>query len=159
ERDMLLISVEELHSPKFLIAEKVLLSGAATGESVPLHVVGYADVLGERIIESGMSGCSGDDRREVRREFFRRCPLIESRVRTTPHRSLAVAVRLLCKPLDQVVSVPWIIYKRLEFAARISAAANIDERECIAMRCEVSPAGVVAIGNIGSKSEDDWRLW
>src|SRR5436309_8582493 len=105
-----------------------------------------------------MSGCSGDDRHEVRREFFRRCPLIESRVRTTPHRNLAVTKWLLCKPLDQVVSVPSVVYKRLELAAGISAAANIDERECIAMRCEVSPAGVVAIGNIGSESEDDRRL-
>ena len=105
-----------------------------------------------------MSGCSGDDRREVRREFFRRCPLIESCIGAAPHRNLAVAVRLLCKPLDQVVSIPWIIYKRLEFAAGISATANIDEGECIAMRCEVSPAGVVAIGNIGSESEDDRRL-
>src|SRR6266508_444889 len=142
---MILISVEDLRSPKFLITEEILLSGAATGESVPLHVVGYTDVLGRGIIETGMSGCSGDDRREVRREFFRCRPLIESRVRTAPHRNLAVAVRLFCEPLDQVVSVPGIIYKRLEFTARISAAKNIQERKCISMRCEVTASCVVRI--------------
>src|SRR4030095_15209802 len=152
---MFLVSVEELRSPKFLIAEKVLLSSAATRESVPLHVVGYTDVLGRRIIETGMSGCSGDDRREVRREFFRCRPLIKSRVGTTPHRNLAVAVRLFCEPLDQVVSIPCIIYKRLEFAAGISATANIDECKCIAMRCEVSCARVVTIRDVGRQREDD----
>src|SRR5215475_6665203 len=40
KRDMFLVSVEELRSPKFLIIEEILLSGAATGEGVPLDVVG-----------------------------------------------------------------------------------------------------------------------
>ena len=92
-----------------------------------------------------MSGRSGNDGRQVRRQFFRRCPLIESRVQTTPHRYFAVAERLFCKPLDQVVPVRRIIYKRLEFAAGISAAANVDERECIAMRCKICAARVIAI--------------
>src|SRR4029453_17718776 len=152
------VGVEELRSPKFLITEKVLLSGTTTGESVPLHVVGYTDVLGERIIESGMSGCSGDDRREMRWQFFSRCPLIKSRVRTAPHRDFAVAKWLFCKPFDQVVPVPRIIYKRLEFAAGISAAANIDECKCISVRCEVSSARMVTVRDVGRECEDHRRL-
>src|SRR4030095_16934899 len=92
------------------------------------------------------------------REFFRRCPLIKSRVRPAPHRYFAVAKWLFCKPLDQVVPVPWIICKRLEFAAGISATANGDERECVAMRCKICAARVIAIRDIRCQCEDDRRL-
>src|ERR1700720_4798054 len=105
-----------------------------------------------------MSGGGGKKRRQMWRKFFRSCPLIESRIRTAPHRYLAVAVRLFCEPLNQVVPVPWIIYKRLEFASGISSTADIDERKCIAMRCEVSSARVVAVRDVGRQCEDDWRL-
>src|SRR4029453_8277372 len=102
-----------------------------------------------------MSGCGRNNRHQVWRELFRSCPLIESRVRTAPHRNLAVAVRLFCEPFDQVVPVPWIIYKRLEFTAGISATANIDKRECVSMRCEVSSARMVTVGDVGRECEDE----
>src|SRR5215469_13037684 len=104
-----------------------------------------------------MSSCSGDNRRQVWREFFRCRPLIESRVGTAPHRNFAIAKWLFCEPFDQIVPVPWVIYKRLEFAARISATANIDERKRIAMRCEVSSARVVTVRDVRRQCEDDRR--
>src|SRR5438552_18281121 len=105
-----------------------------------------------------MSGCGRNNRRQVWRKFFRGRPLIESRVGTAPHRDLAVAVRLFCEPLDNVVPIPWIIYKRLKFAAGISTTANIDQRKCIAIRCEVSSAWVVTVRDVGRECEDHRRL-
>ena len=78
-----------------------------------------------------MRGGSGHDCRQMRRKFLRRCPLIEARIRTAPHRHFAVAEWLLRQPLDHVVPVARFICERLELAAGISAAANIDEREHI----------------------------
>src|SRR5581483_179536 len=156
---MFLIGIEKLGSPEFLISEEIVLSSAATRESEPLHVIGETDVFGGRIIETGMSRCSGNNCRQVRWEFFRRCPLIKPRVRTAPHRNFAVAIRLFCEPLDQVVSIPWIIYKRLEFAGGISATTNVDKQECIAMQCEVRSTRVVTIRDVRRQREDHWRLW
>src|SRR5262245_23239048 len=137
---MFLVSLQEFCPPEFLITKKVTLSRATARERVPLHVVAQADILGERIIETRMSSCGWNDGRQLGREFFRHCPLIEYRVRTTPHRNFAVTQWLFCEPLYYVVSISCLIYKRLEFAAGISATANIDERECVAMRREVSAA-------------------
>src|SRR5882724_6019747 len=129
KRDVLLVSVQEFCAPEFLIGEKVLLSGATTGEREPLHVVGFAHIMVRRIIERWMGGCGGNDRREMWREFFRRRPLIESRVGTAPHRDFAVAERLFCQPLYGIVPIARLICKRFELATGVSAAANIDERE------------------------------
>ena len=78
-----------------------------------------------------MRGGSGHDCRQMRRKFLRRCPLIEARIRTAPHGHFAVTEWLLRQPLNHVVSVARFICERLELAAGIAAAANIDEREHI----------------------------
>src|SRR5438034_10157873 len=79
------------------------------------------------------------------RGFFRCSPLVEPRVRPTPHRDFTVAERLLRKPLDDVVTVARFICKWLKVAAGISTTADIHERERITMRREVGAAGVIGI--------------
>src|SRR2546430_14171153 len=101
-----------------------------------------------------MSSCSGNDCRQMWREFLRRRPLIESCVGTAPHCKLAIAKRLLGKPLNDVVAVARIVCKRFELAAGISATANIDKRECVSMRCEVSASCVVRICDVRRECED-----
>ena len=128
---MLLVSIEKFCAPEFLIAKKIILRGVAAGEREPLHVVRHTDVVGGWIIQAGMRGGSRHDCRQMRRKFLRRCPLIEARIRTAPHRHFAVTKWLLRQPLNHVVSVVRFICERLELAAGIAAAANIDEREHI----------------------------
>ena len=78
-----------------------------------------------------MRGGSRHDCRQMWRKFLRRCPLIEACIRTAPHGDLAVTEWLFRQPLNHVVSVARFICERLELAAGIAAAANIDEREHI----------------------------
>ena len=78
-----------------------------------------------------MSGCSGNDCRQMGREFLRGRPLVESCVGTAPHCNLAVAKRLRGQPLDDVVPIVRVVRKRFELTAGISATPNIDKRECV----------------------------
>ena len=128
---MFLVSLEEFRAPKFLIAEKIVLGGASTGVSEPLHIVGFPDVIERGIIQGRMRRRCRDDGGEMRRKFFGGRPLIKASIGTTPHRDLAVAERLSCKPLDNVVAIARFICERLKLTTGISAAANIDKRECI----------------------------
>ena len=64
---MFFVGVEKLGAPKFLIGKKILLSGAAGGESKPLHVVSFADVVVGGVIEWRMSGSGGHDCGKMRR--------------------------------------------------------------------------------------------
>src|SRR5215469_17100620 len=100
-------------------------------EREPLHVVSHSDVIVRWVIQTGMRGGSGHDRRQMRRKFLRRCPLIEARIRPAPHGHFAVTKRLLRQPLNYVMSIARFICERLEVPAGIAAAANIDEREPI----------------------------
>ena len=142
---MLLVSVQKFCAPEFLIAKKVVLCRVTAGEREPLHVISQSNVVIRGIIEARMGGRRRNNRRQMRREFLRGGPLIEPRVRTAPHRDLAVAKRLLRQPFDNVVSVARLIGKWFEFAAGISTAAYIDERENVTMRCEVGATGVVGV--------------
>src|SRR6478752_1947015 len=126
---MLLVSVQKLFAPEFLIGKKIVLWSSPAGEREPLHVVTHPDVAVEWKIQTGMRCGSGNDRRQMRWKFLRRCPLIKPRVRTAPHGHFAVTEWLLRQPLDHVVSVARFIRKGLELTAGIAATANIHERE------------------------------
>ena len=152
---MLFVGIEKFRAPKLRIAEKILLSGAAAGGGEPLDVVEIADVVERWIIKAGMRRGRGHDRRQVRRKLFCRCPLIESSIGTAPHRDFSVTERLLREPFDDVVTIARFIGKRLKVAAGISATANIDEREHVAVRREVSSARMIAVGDVGGQCEDD----
>src|SRR5215831_5455992 len=119
---VLLIRIQEFCAPEFLITEKIVLYRTTACKREPLHVVSHPDVVVRWIIDAGMSGSSGNDGRQMRRKFLRGRPLIETRIRSAPHRDLAVTERLLGQPLDQVVSVAWFVCERLEFAAGIPSA-------------------------------------
>jgi hypothetical protein len=80
-----------------------------------------------------MRGSSGHDRRQMRRKFLHRSPLIEAGVRAAPHGHFAVTEWLLRQPFNHVMSVARFICKRLELAARIASAANVNESEHITM--------------------------
>src|SRR5437762_1982933 len=136
ELKMPLVGVQKFRAPKLLIAEKIVLRGVATREGEPLHVVSHSDVVVGRIVQPGMSGSSRHDCGQMRWKFLRCRPLIEACVRTAPHRDFAVAERLLRQPLNNVVPVSGLVCKRLEFATGISAAADIDQREYVAVRRE-----------------------
>jgi hypothetical protein len=123
---VILVSVQEFCAPEFLSAKQIILRGVTAREREPLHVVTHSYVVGGWIIQAGMRGGSGHDRRQMSRKFFCRCPLIEARVRPAPHGHFAVRKRLLCQPLNDVVSIARFICERLELAAGIPAAANID---------------------------------
>src|SRR5262249_51826724 len=101
-----------------------------------------------------MRSGGGNNRRQMWRKFFRGGPLVESRVRSAPHRDFAVAERLLRQPLDNIVSVARFICERLEFAAGIPAASNIDQSKSITMRGEVGSTRVIGVGNVRSKGEN-----
>src|SRR6478752_6378452 len=124
---MLFVSIQEFRAPEFLIAEKIVLRGSPAGKREPLYVVSHPDVVVGWIIQAGMRGRSGDDRRQRRWKFLRRCPLIEPRVRTAPHRHVTVTEWLLRQPPNHVVAVARFICERLKLAAGIAAAAHIDE--------------------------------
>src|SRR5262245_51443105 len=130
---MLLVGVQELCAPEFLIAEKIVLWSPAAGEREPLRVVRDADVVGRWKIQAGMRCGSGHNRSQMRRKFLRRRPLIKARIRTAPHGHFAVTEWLLRQPFNHVVSVARFVCKGLELAAGIAAATNIHEREHITM--------------------------
>src|SRR5712691_4133146 len=102
--------------------------------------------------------CRGDrhDSGKVRRRFFCSRPLIETGVRAAPHRDFAVAKWLLREPLHHVVAVMWLLRERFELAAGITAAAHIDKCEGVTMRCKISGAGMIAVGNVRRQGENDW---
>src|SRR4029453_11727832 len=77
EREVLLVSVQEFCAPEFLIAEQIILSSATARERKPLHIVSHPDVVVGRIVQARMRG-GGHDRRQMRRKFLRRSPLIEA---------------------------------------------------------------------------------
>src|SRR5262245_61959545 len=106
-----------------------------------------------------MSGGSGNNRREMRWKCLRRRPLIESSVRPTPHCHLTVAKRLSSKPFDYVMSVPWLVCKRLELAARVSTTAHVDQREGVTIRGEIRGALMICVRNIRCQCEDYRRFW
>src|SRR5580765_1864469 len=155
---MLLISVQEFCAPELLIAEKIVLRGSPAGEREPLHVVSHPDVVVGWIIQAGMRGGSGDDRRQRRWKFLRRCPLIEPRVRTAPHRHFTVTEWLLRQPLNHVVAVARFICERFELAAGIASAAHVDEREHITVGREIGGARMVRVRDVRRQRKDDWRL-
>src|SRR5262245_9508522 len=142
---MLLVRVQKFCAPEFLITEKMVLWCATACEREPLHVVSRPDVVVGGIIEPRMRGGRWNDRRQMWRKFFRRGPLIKSRVRAAPHGDLAIAKRLLRQPLDNIMPVTWLVCERLEFAAGISASAHIHKCERVAMRREIRGAGVIGI--------------
>src|SRR5262249_61060170 len=96
-----------------------------------LLAVSHPEVGGGRKSEPGRRGCRGNDCRETRRKFLRRCPLVEPCIRTAPQGPFAVPKWLRRQPLNHVVSVARFICERLELASGIAAAANVDEREHI----------------------------
>src|SRR6266446_7506964 len=101
-----------------------------------------------------MRGGSRNVGGQMRRKFLRGRPLIESSVGAAPHGNLAVTKRLLREPLDHVVSIAWLLRKRLELAAGIAAPANIDQRKRVTVRREIGGAGVIRVGDIRGKCED-----
>src|ERR1700736_5088324 len=66
EGNVLFVSLEIFAMPKLLVAEQVLLAGAAAGEGEPLHVVGFAHVIARRIIERWMRRGDRDNGGEMR---------------------------------------------------------------------------------------------
>src|SRR5262249_27070919 len=105
-----------------------------------------------------MRGSGRNNTRQVRRKFLRGCPLVEARIRAAPHGDLPVAKWLLRQPLNHVVAIARFIGERLELAARISAAANIDQRERVTMRGEVSAPRMVRVGDVRRQCKDYRRL-
>src|SRR5436189_6406165 len=91
------------------------------------------------------------DRGEMRWKFLCRRPLIESGVGTAPHRDSAVAKWLLRKPLNDVAAVGRLLREPLEFAVRVTPAANIEKSKCIIVRREVCGAGDIPARSISLK--------
>ena len=89
----------------------------------------------------------------MRRKFLGRRPLVVARVRAAPHRDLAVAVRLLREPFDDVVTVARFLDQRPELALRVAAAAHVHGQERIAVRGEVHAAIVVALRDVRRQRE------
>src|SRR2546430_968078 len=90
---------------------------------------------------------------QMRRKFFGGRPLIESGIGTAPHRDLAIAEWLLRQPLDRVMAILGLLPERLEFAAGISAAPNIDQRKDITVRREISRARMIGIRDVRRERE------
>ena len=162
---MFLVGIQKFCAPEFLITKQIVLCSVTAGQREPLHVISHPDVVVRWIIEAGMRGGGRNNGRQVRREFLRRCPLIEARIRTAPHGDLAIAKWLLRQPLNDVVSIARFICERLKLAAGISAAANIDQREPVTMRGEVSAARMVRVRRRQCKDyrrprrRAIWSLW
>ncbi len=150
---MLFVGVEKFRPPEFAIAKKVLLAGLAAGEGEPLDIVGFADVIERWIIKRRMRGCGRDNRGQMRRQLFRGRPLIETGIRTAPHRDFPVAKRLLRQPFDHVVTVARLVGKRLKLTPGIAAATNIDKRKYVTVRREISRARVIRVRDVGREGE------
>ena len=158
ECDVLPVGIQKFCAPKLLVSKKIVLTGAPAGKSEPLHVVGFANIIKRGIIERRVSSGCRNDRRQMRWKFFRRGPLIETCIGTTPHCHFAVAEGLLRKPFHDVMPIARLLRERLELTTGISATANIDKRKCITVRREIRSAGVVRVGNVRRQRENDWRL-
>src|ERR1700736_1799423 len=102
-----------------------------------------------------MRGRRGNDRGEMRWEFFCGRPLVEPGIGAAPHPDFAVAEGLHAKPFDYVMAVARLLGEWLEIAAGISAAANIDKCKCVTVRCEVGGGNGVGIRNVGGRGEED----
>src|SRR5262245_3672387 len=102
-----------------------------------------------------MGRCCRHDSGEVRRQFLGRRPLIESGVRTAPHRNLAVTKWLFCEPFHNVVAVSRFVSERLELALGISTTTDIHQTKGISVGGEISAARVVAIGDVWCEGEND----
>src|SRR5438552_2894989 len=99
----------------------------------------------------GHNGC------EMRWKFFCGRPLIEASVGSAPHCHLTVAERLLCQPLDDIVSIARLLRERLKLAAGIPASADVDKCKHVTVRCEIGGTRVIAIGDVGRERENDRR--
>ena len=124
-RRMRHIHLARFSSPKAAAAEKARITCHAAGERQPLHIVGAENVVLKRKIHAGMRCGRGNNRCQVRRKLLQHRPLIKSRVGTSPHRHLAVAIRLFCQPFNDIVSVAAFIFEWPELSARIAAPAHV----------------------------------
>ncbi len=141
-------------APERVVAEDAVLRGVTAGERQPLHQVRRCDVAAHRKVDAGVRRSDRHDRRQVRRKFLGGGPLVVARIRPAPHRDLAVAIRLLGQPFDHVVTVARFLDERPELAFGVTAAANVDSQERIAIRREVDAAVVVALRNVRRQGED-----
>jgi hypothetical protein len=150
-----LVRLQIFRAPKFLIAEKIYLAGAPAGESEPLDVVGFADVIERGIIERRMC-CPPARWWQGAAEILLRSPIDRTRPRSPPHGDFAVAKWLLREPLHHVVAVVWLLREWLKFAAGIAAAAHIDKRKRVTVGSEICGSRVIRIGDVRCESESDW---
>src|SRR5256885_4943347 len=82
-----------------------------------------------------------------------RLPLIRPGVRTSPHRNLAVAVRLPCKPFDDVAPVRSLPHD-LKLALRVASASRINNEENVTVLGEVHSPVVIGVRNIRCQCKD-----
>ena len=153
ERRVRLVPAPELRAPEIAVAEDLFLCGLAADEGQPLHVVRIEDIVAHRVVDAGHRRCDRHDRGQVRRKLLRGRPLVIARVRTAPHRDLAVAVRLRAEPFDDIVAVLRFLQERRELAFGIAAAAHVDGREHVTVRGEVHATVVVALRDVRRQRE------
>ncbi len=144
----------ELGRPERAVGENLLLAGLAAGKHQPLHVVRVSDVVAAWKVDAGIRRRDRHDRRQVRRKFLGRGPLIVAGVGATPHRHLAIAVALLRQPFDDVVTIARLLQHRRELAFRIAAAAHVDCQVHVTVAGEIHAAVVVALRDVRRQRED-----
>ena len=154
EGEMLVVIFAGFRSPVGAVAEQAGVAGCTAREREPLHIVGREDTERKRKVDAGMSCGSRNDGGKMRRKFLERSPLIESGIRTAPHRDFAVAPRLLGKPFHDIVAVSGLVRKRLKGSAGIAASAHVNQSVDVAVLREVNRAIQVAVGNVRRQGED-----
>ena len=112
-------------------------------------------LLEGREVHADVGGRCGDDGGEVLRLLLERHPLVEARVRSAPHRDLAVRPGLGGQPLHHVVAVPRVLEERLEAPLGVAAPAHVHDGEDIAVAGEVVRPLVVGVADVGGQLEDD----
>ncbi len=147
------VHLAEFLAPVGPLAEELVVSRLAAGVGQPLNVIGEENVFGRGIVDARVDGGGGNDGGEVRRPLASRGPLIVTGVGAAPHRHLAVGPRLAGQPLDDVVTVPRLLSKGIESAARAAAPPHVHESVDIAMPGEVHRPRVVAVADVGRERE------
>src|SRR5206468_1108353 len=93
------------------------------------------------------------------REILSLLPIDRIRIRAAPHGNFSITKWLLCKPLDDVMTIARLICKRFEFPAGIATAPHVNQRKCVSVRCKIRGAGVVRVRDIRREREDHRCLW
>ena len=146
------IHLPKLPGPESTLAKERIIGRPAAGQGQPLHDVAFPN---SSAVRARVCGCYGNGSRQMRRELLQGRPLIEARIRTSPHGDFAVAPRLPSQEFHDVVAIGRFLCKRVEDALLVATSAHVYQYENVSMLRKIRRPILVTVCDVRREGEDN----